>query len=106
MRRLSLALAGGSLLLAGAFVGALWQGRTLPAAQAQVPAASFEYQTASTKSFDTEERADKVLNSFSREGFRFVGAVNSLLVFERPRVVRAAPRPQPRPESKNPESVD
>lgn len=97
-------------LLVGGGAGVLLRDAVRPA-EAQMPATNYEYQTAATGSLKSEEEADKLLNSFSKEGWRFVGHVGEegrpMAVFERPlaRGARLTPRMAP-PKTRAPETDD
>ncbi len=94
-------------LLAGGAIGVVARDTVRPAQAQQVyPAGTnFEYQTAVATTKASEEETDKLLNSFGKEGWRFVGELGNKAVFERPlaRGARLTPRPPPR---KLPESDD
>ena len=109
MRRVQLVAWTAVTLVIGGAMGVLARDVLAPPARAQVPPGAptlFEYQTASAGREPTEEKTDKLLNLFAKEGWRYAGylSAGNLIVFERPRASRAAPRPQP--PRRPPEEID
>ncbi|MSP60764.1 MAG: hypothetical protein EXR72_10555 [Myxococcales bacterium] len=105
MRRTLFAVFTAVTLLIGGAAAIVLRDAIAPAQAQTPPPLNYEYQTASTAGVRTDQQGDKLLNVFSREGWRFVGVINgSIAVFERPvvrgtRVVpRVAPAPKPHAE--------
>ncbi len=88
-------------LLVGGAIGVVARDGVRPAeAQNYGGSATMEYQSAAMSDVLTDEDADKLLNSFAKEGWRFVGELprkgGTMAVFERPRG-RAVAKPKKAP---------